>query len=222
MLIMLAVAVCLIGILILLIIAELLGKRRILKGEYHRKFLHIAAGSYIASWPWLISWRWIEIIALLMVLFMVANRYVAIFNYHGWIGRANFGDIFMGFAVFLTAVLTHNKIFFALAILEVAVADGLAAVAGKSYGKDWGYKVFGHKKTVIGSMVFWIATVCIFGAGLLPAHDIISFQNYFIILLLVPPVLTLAENVSIFGLDNLVIPLLTIAVLHYAALAGPY
>jgi dolichol kinase len=220
---MLAVTVCLIGILVLLIIAELLGKRRILKGEYHRKFLHIAAGSFIASWPWLISWRWIEVIGLLMVLFMIANRYISVFNYHGWIGRANYGDIFMAFAVFLTAALTHNKIFFALALLEVALADGLAAVAGIGYGKYWTYKVFGHKKTVIGSMVFWIATVCIFGAGLLPAHDSFTFQSYFLILLLVPPAFTLAENLSVFfGLDNLILPLLTIAVLHYAALAGTY
>ena len=219
---MLAVFACLIGILVLLIIAELLGKRRILKGEYHRKFLHIAAGSFIATWPWLISWRWIEVIGLVMVLFMIANRYIAVFDYHGWIGRANYGDIFMALAVFLTATLTHNKIFFALALLEVAVADGLAAVTGKSYEKNWGYQIFGHKKTVIGSMVFWIATVCIFGAGLLPAHDVISFQNYFIILLLVPPIFTLAENVSVFGLDNLVLPVLTIAALHYFALAGTY
>jgi dolichol kinase len=210
---MLAVAACLIGIFALLIIAELLGKHRILKGEYHRKFLHIAAGTFIAFWPWLISWRAIEIIGLVMLAVMVANHYLAFLNYRGRIGRASYGDIFLALAIFLSAYLTHNKIFFAIAILEVAIADGLAAVAGRTYGKGWEYKIFNHKKTVIGSMVFWIATVCIFGAGLLPAHDIINFQSYYIILLLIPPAFTLAENVSVFGLDNLVIPLLTIALL---------
>jgi dolichol kinase len=124
----------------------------------------------------------------------------------------------LALAIFLSAFLTHNKIFFALAILEVSIADGLAAVAGITYGKNWDYKIFKHKKTVIGSMVFWIATVCIFGAGLLPEHSIISFQNYYIILLLVPPAFTLAENLSVFGLDNLVIPLLTIALLRLVQL----
>jgi hypothetical protein len=74
MLVMLAVTACLIGIFALLIIAELLGKHRILKGEYHRKFLHIAAGSFIAFWPWLISWEAIEIIGLVMLAVMVAKH----------------------------------------------------------------------------------------------------------------------------------------------------
>ncbi|MBX4197512.1 hypothetical protein KW801_03080 [Candidatus Saccharibacteria bacterium] len=215
---MLAIIACLIGVFGLLVIAELLGKYRVLRGEYHRKFLHIAAGSFIAFWPWLISWRAIEVIGLVMLVVMIANRYLAFLNYRGRIGRATYGDIFLALAIFLAASLTHNKVFFALAILEVALADGLAAVAGISYGKYWGYKVFKHKKTVIGSMVFWIATLCIFGAGLLPAHDSISFASYFLILLLIPPAFTLAENLSVFGLDNLVIPLLTIAVLRWAQL----
>jgi phytol kinase len=210
---MLKLAACLLGLLILLIIAEYIGKKRLLKGEYHRKFLHISAGSFIASWPWLISWHWIQAISLVMVIGMLANHYFNFLNYRGKIGRATYGDILYALAIFLAATLTHDKVFFALAVLEVAIADGLAAVAGNLYGKYWGYKVFGHKKTVIGSMVFWIATVCIFGAGILAAHDLIPLQNYFLILLLAPPVFTLVENLSLFGLDNLFIALLTIAVL---------
>ena len=213
---MLAIIACFIGIFGLLIIAELLGKYRFLRGEYHRKFLHIAAGSFIATWPWLISWQSIELVALAMLGVMVANRYLSFLNYRGRVGRATYGDMCLALAIFLVAHFTHNKVFFALAILEVALADGLAAVAGIAYGKDWAYKVFKHKKTVIGSMTFWIITVCIFGAGLLPAHNQITFQNYFLILLLLPPVFTLAENLSVFGLDNLVIPLLTIIVLRAA------
>ena len=211
---MLAVTACLIGIFGLLIIAEILGKYRILKGEYHRKFLHITAGSFIAFWPWLISWRAIELFGLAMLAVMVANHYLSFLNYRGRVGRATFGDMFLALAIFLSAALTHNKIFFALAILEVALADGLAAVAGISYGKNWGYKVFRHKKTVIGSMMFWLVTLCIFGAGLLPAHNVIAFQDYFILLLILPPAFTLAENFSVLGLDNLVIPLLTIIILR--------
>lgn len=211
---MLAVIACLAGIFALLVADELLGVYKILKGEYRRKFLHISAGTFIAFWPWLISWHWIEISAVLMIAFMVANRYIPLFNYHGWIGRARSGDIFFGLAIFVAAFIAHNKVFFALAILQVAVADGLAAVAGISSGKNWDYKVFGSKKTVIGSMIFWIASACIFGAGLLAAHDVFSFQDYYMMLLLLPPLLTLLENVSIFGLDNLVIPIATIVILR--------
>jgi len=210
---MLTFAACIIGIFGLLLIAELLGKYRILKGEYHRKFLHITAGSFIAFWPWLLTWRQIEIFGLTALAIMLANRFLGFLNYRGRIGRATFGDICLALAIFLAAHLTHNKTFFMLAILEVALADGLAAVAGRAYEKEWAYKIFKHKKTVIGSMVFWLASVCIFGAGLLPAHNLISFQDYFLILLLLPPALMIIENISLFGLDNLVLALFTIAIL---------
>lgn len=211
---MLAITACLIGVFGLLLIAEFLGKYRILKGEYHRKFLHIAAGSFIAFWPWLISWRAIQLFGLAMLAVMIANHYLPFLNYRGRVGRATFGDIFLALAILLAASLTHNKVFFALAILEVALADGLAAVAGITYGKNWGYKVFRHRKTVIGSMFFWLVTLCLFGCGLLSAHDSISFQTYYLLILLLPPAFTLAENLSIFGLDNLVIPLLTVIILR--------
>lgn len=211
---MLKLAACLLGLLILLIIAEYIGKKRLLKGEYHRKFLHISAGSFIAFWPWLISWRWIQVISLAMVIGMLANHYFGFLNYRGKVGRASYGDIMYALAIFLVTLITREKVFFALAIIEVAIADGLAAIAGITYGKHWGYKVFGHKKTVIGSMVFWIATVCVFGVGVLSAHDLISLQNYLLILLLAPPVLTFVENIALFGLDNLAIALLTVVVLQ--------
>jgi dolichol kinase len=211
---MLKLAVCLLGLLVLLTIAEYIGKKKILKGEYHRKFLHITAGTFIAFWPWLISWRWIQVLALALFFGMLANRYFGFLNYHGKVGRATYGDILYALAILICSLLTHNRYFFALAIAEVAIADGFAAIVGFNYTKYWGYEVFRHKKTVIGSMVFWIATVCIFGYGLLPAHDFISYQNYFLILLLFPPLLTLLENLSIYGFDNIVIPIVVVVLLR--------
>jgi phytol kinase len=211
-LIMFAVAICLLGTFLILVIAEVLAARKVLKGEYLRKFVHIAAGSFIAFWPWLISWHWLQMLGLAMLVVTAANHYVSYLSYHDH--RASFGDIFLALAVFLTAILTDNQVFFCLAILEVALADGLAALAGIKYGKNWRYKVLGHPKTVIGSMVFWIVSLIIFGFGLLPAHDAITYHSYFLLLLIMPPVLTVVENISIFGLDNLIIPLVTIAVLR--------
>jgi dolichol kinase len=211
---MLKLDACLLGLLVLLIIAEYIGKKKILKGEYHRKFLHITAGTFIAFWPWLISWRWIQVLSLALLFGMLANRYFGFLNYHGKVGRATYGDILYALAIFICSLLTHNRYFFALAVAEVAIADGFAAIVGSRYIKYWGYGVFRHKKTVIGSMVFWIATVCIFGYGLLSAHDFISYQNYFLILLLFPPLLTLLENLSIYGFDNIVIPIAVVVLLR--------
>lgn len=213
---MLSAIACLIGIFGLLVIAELLGKYRILKGEYHRKFLHITAGSFIAFWPWFTSWHFIEFFGLASVAVMLANRYWDVLNYRGRVGRATYGDIFLALAVSLCAFWAHNKLFFTAAILEIALADGLAAVAGRLYGKGWGYKVYKNQKTVIGSMVFWLASVFILGVVLLGAYGQIPLSSYYLILLLLPPALTVAENFAGLGLDNLAVPLIVILVLRLA------
>lgn len=211
---MLKLIVCLAGVFLILVVAEILRSKKILKGEYLRKSVHIAAGSFIAFWPWLVSWRTIEVLSLLMIAVMIANRHLKFFNYHGRPHRITYGDYFLAIAIFISALISHNKIFFALAILEVALADGLAAVAGIGSPKKWEYKIFGSRKTVFGSMMFWIASASILTAGLLAAHDYFSFKDYYYLLLLLPPGLTLVENVSPFGLDNLLIPLVLIAVLR--------
>jgi dolichol kinase len=212
---MLAVFACLAGIFVLLVIAELLAKHDILKGEYHRKFFHISAGTFIAFWPWLVSWEMIQILSIAMLAVMIANRYLGLFTYHGRIRRISYGDMFLALAILISSYISHNKIFFAIAVLEVALADGLAAIVGSAYGKGWTYKVFGYKKTVVGSMMFWLVTVEILTAGLLSAHNIYSYQDYYYLLLLMPPLLTLMENLAIYGIDNLIIPVLTIMVLRF-------
>jgi phytol kinase len=211
---MLKLIVCLGGILLILLIAELLSEKKLLRGEYLRKFVHIAAGTFIAFWPWLLSWRTIQVLGLLMILVMLTNKYIGFFNYHAKVRRPTYGDYLFAAAIFISAIISHNKIFFALAILEVAVADGLAAVTGISLGKRWEYKVLGSKKTIVGSMVFWIASASILTAGLLAAHDIFTFRDYYYLLLLLPPGLTLLENLSAYGVDNLVIPIFLIVILR--------
>lgn len=212
---MLAIIACLVGIFALFVLAELFSKYRVLKGEYNRKFFHITAGSFIAFWPWLISWRAIQTLSVLMFLVMLAGRYRNLFSYNGHVHRVTYGDIFLALAILLCSFISHSKIFFAVAILQVALADGFAAVVGITYGKHWYYKVLGHKKTLVGSMVFWLVSICIFGIGLLAAHNVFSFGQYYLMLLLLPPALTLIENASVFGLDNLLIPILTIAILRF-------
>jgi len=213
---MLKVFICLAGIFLILLVAELLSERKILKGEYLRKFVHIASGSFIAFWPWLISWRLIQILSLLMLLIMLTNKYIGFFSYHGRVRRITYGDYFFALAILVCSLITHDKVFFALAILEVALADGLAAVAGIGFGRGWEYKVWGVKKTVIGTMVFWIISAAILTPGLLAEHAIFSFKDYYYLLLLLPPALTLLENFALYGADNLLIPIGLIIILRAA------
>lgn len=214
---MLAVIACLAGIFAILVASEILYRQKILEGEYLRKFVHISAGSFIASWPWLISWGAIELISLAMLAVVIFNHRSKIIHMSGNIKRLTYGGIFFPLGILAAAALTHNKIFFALAVLHLALADGLAAVIGITFGKRFSYKIFHQVKTLAGTMTFWLVSLCILGAGVLFAHDTIIFSHYALLVIFLPPTLALLENLAVFGLDNLVVPVAVVLALQLAA-----
>ena len=203
-----------------MVAAELLSEHKVLKGEYPRKFVHITAGTFIAFWPWLISWQAIRWIGVTMLLVVLINHRVRLFRFHSTLGRQTYGDIIYASAITLTALLTDEAIFFALAMLNLALADGLAAIAGKLYGGRWTYKIFGHTKSIIGTMTFWLTSLFILGVGALFAHDLIDFYPYVVLIIFLPPILALTENISVGGLDNLFIPLIVLYALNLAQAAS--
>jgi dolichol kinase len=216
---MLAVLVCLGGILLILLIAELLWRLEILRGEHHRKFVHIFSTLFIASWPWLISFRTIQLIGIAMVAVLLINRRIKALHYLGDKRYESYGDVFLALAVVVCALITQNQVFFATAMAEVALADGLVAIIGNEFNGRWSYKIFNHTKTVIGSMAFWLISLFVIGTGMLFAHGLISSNDYFLMLMLAPPLLTLLENLAVLGLDNVVVPVATVLALNIAMLS---
>lgn len=211
---MFAVIVCLAGICAILAAAEVFWRRKILKGEEQRKFVHIGVGVFVAFWPWLISWRSIQLIGFAMLVGVLVNRKQKGLHFSGNIRMEAYGDVGFAVAIILCALLTNEPIFFAIAILHLALADGLAALIGKNFGRNLGYKVFNQHKTVIGTMTFWFMSVCILGIGILFANDIIPFQTYFLLLIALPPILTVLENITLSGLDNITVPMGVIVALQ--------
>jgi phytol kinase len=213
---MLSIAACLAGILAILAIAEILWQYKLLRGELQRKFIHISVGSFMAFWPWFMDWRSIRLISLVILAGVVISRWQDLMHYNDDLGRRTYGDLLFPAAILICSFLTQNKYFFAIAILHMAVADGLAAAIGKSYLKRWKYRVYHHTKTIIGSMVFWFVSLCIFGAALLFAHDYISFHTYILLLVVLPPIVTLLESAPGIGFDNLTVPLAVVLMLNFA------
>ena len=210
---MLAVFICLSGIFIIVQTGEYFWRHKILRGEYLRKFIHILSAGFIAFWPWLISWKTIEIIGVAMLAVVLLNHRHKTFHMDGDIRRQTYGGMLFAVAVILCAALTNQPVFFAIAILHLGLADGFAAVAGEYY-KKLRYKVFGYRKSVYGSMVFWLVSLCILSFGLLFVNDSIPFNHYALTLFALPPTLTLLENISIAGFDNLTVPVTVVLVLR--------
>lgn len=213
---MLSIFFALAGVFIVLVIDQFLGRKKFLRAENKRKFIHIFSGVYIAFWPWFLSWRQIQLLSITMLAVVLINRKVEVIDYAIGTKRLTFGDIFFALAVGLCALLTTNKYFFMLAILIMALGDGMAAIIGKRYGGHWKYKAFGQKKTLIGTLTFWFVALLILGFSMPFIANYTNGVSYSLLLILLPPILTLTENYAAFGADNLAIPLITLLALNIA------
>ena len=109
--------------------------------------------------------------------------------------------------------LADSKWEFAAAILILGVSDALAAIVGKKYGKNSGYLVFGQKKSVVGSIAFFCsALIIVTGFAVVTG---ISFTISTTLLVLVTTLLvTITENLGVYGSDNLLIPLVAVVLLN--------
>ncbi len=211
---MLIAALCVGIVFIMLLISELLWRAKILQGEWMRKSVHASIAAFVAFWPWLISWNYIKLIALAFLAGALINRLLNFFHMLAGLRQSSIGDINFAIAILASAVLTDVKIFFCLAILQLALADSLAALAGQKWGSRWQYQVLGQLKTVVGTMAFWIVSFLILGIGGLFAHNNLDYGQYLLVLAVLPPILTILENLSILGADNLTVPIATVVALN--------
>ncbi len=207
------ILICLAGVFVILVTHEFLRRKKLLKPEFRRKFVHASVGTFIAFWPWLLSWNTIQILGAAMLLGVLVNRKYKLIHFNDP-RKGDYGDILFAAVIIVCAMLTDVRIFFAIAMLQMSIADTLAALVGKSVRRTWQYFVFGQPKTVIGSMTFWTTSLIIFGIGGLLAHGTIPFEHYPILLLAAPPALTFLEAVSVKGTDKFTVPLATIIALN--------
>ncbi|MDZ7786482.1 MAG: hypothetical protein U5L95_05175 [Candidatus Saccharibacteria bacterium] len=195
-----------------LLLNEYLWKKKILKGEGSRKFIHMLIGTYGAAWPFFMSWEQIKFVAFLAVGFIIFMRLSGIFHSVYSVRRKSWGDLVAPGTIGILAILEPSKLVFAAAVLHIALADGLAAVIGTRYGKGNTYRVLWNKKSVVGTLTFVIMSFNIlvwlyvrgevgFTPITLPALLVIPFATAYI------------ENISPWGTDNLFVPLTVVALL---------
>jgi phytol kinase len=191
------------AIFILLVSNELWFRGRKVHDEFSRKFVHITVGSFVAFWPFFLSWNEIRLLSLAFFLVVCLSKYLHIFRAIHSVQRPTWGELFFAIAVGGVTLITNNKWIYLAALLQMSLADGLAAVVGVQFGlKRTAYRVFGHTKTLVGSTTFALISIAI----------LIGF-SYFSHMSLTPLSIaglalaaTLIENCGVRGLDNLLVP----------------
>jgi dolichol kinase len=79
------------------------------------------------------------------------------------IERTTYGEIWFPLGIGVAALVFENPFLYAIAVLHMGVADGMAAVIGVSLGKYAGiFKVFGHKKSIAGTLTFWFISFSLY------------------------------------------------------------
>lgn len=199
------------GFMITLIV-EQLHSRGIIRTEVARKTIHVVAGLIVAICPFFVSWNVILVGSIAFFLAVSLARWLKIFGSQHGINRITWGEFFFPLSIFFMVMLNPSRWVFVLAMLNLAIGDTVAALVGTKLGRSNSYKVFGQNKSVAGSLAFFAvsAGLVMITFALAPLGDTALLHPE---LLALPFIATLAENVGVYGLDNLFIPLAVVLLL---------
>ncbi|HLC91441.1 MAG TPA: hypothetical protein VJC09_00130 [Candidatus Saccharimonadales bacterium] len=196
----------------ILLFVENLHKHKRISTEMARKIIHLEAGLILIVWSFLINWQSIVAIEIIFLAVVGVTRWFKFFDSQNGINRITWGEFFFPVGVILAIMLGAPRWVFILAMLHLAVADAAAALIGKKYGKGNSYEVLGQKKSVAGSLAFFaVSLILIIGATIIAPSGMGSIG--LVSLLFLPIITTMAENLGVYGSDNLIIPLVVVLLL---------
>jgi phytol kinase len=204
----LQIAIVVLWIGLLLLVASLLNRFGNGNAEVVRKVVHIGTGNVI-----LLAW-WLHIPAFVGFGASVLASIVTFLSYSfpilpgiNSVGRKSLGTFFyaVSIGILVAWFWTINRPqYAALGILVMAWGDGLAALVGQKFGKH-PYKIWDNLKSWEGSGTMAVISFIVSGLIFLSVNGN-NWQTW-IVSLSVALVATILEAFSVYGVDNLTVPL---------------
>lgn len=203
-----AIILTVLAVLALLVGNEFWWRRHEVHNEFSRKFIHVSVGSMVATWPFYLSWNEIKLLSLAFLVVVGVSKYLHIFRALHSVQRPTWGELYFALAAGIAAFITHDPWIYMTALLQMSLADGFAGILGVRYGKQ-SYLVFGHRKSLVGSLSFFIVSL-----GILLVFEIMTGTGRSPLFYTgIAALATLIENVGVTGLDNLLVPVLVAGLL---------
>jgi phytol kinase len=211
------VALVYIYVAVLLIVTEkLLDKYP----ELSRKVLHIMVGNVAFLLP---IFQTREIMAFVaagpFILFtFLMSPYTPIKSIRGKTSAAGHGMGLVYYSItwtILAYLFFDNMVIIAIGILAMSYGDGFASVIGLKFGKTK-YKVFGDKKSYVGSFAMFVFTFVTMIVAVL-YYGISITSTVLLVLLFISLISAVVEGLTPKGLDNLSVPFVA-AFLYWALL----
>ncbi len=209
--------IALFPVALVLLSSEILWRKKIIEGERARKFIHILAGVYIAFWPFYIPFDGIFVLGCATLTLVIYSRYTQLFHAIYATKRKTYGDILYALAIIICSYFGQEPWIFTVSILILALADGGAAVVGKSLGRSNKYQVLGFKplsKSIAGTLTFIIFTYISLGIGYVLGGSTVMQDNLFMVFCVIPAAATILENTMPYGFDNLATPVFVTVLLN--------
>jgi len=179
---------------------ELLKRRYSLPTSITRRATHIGTSMVVVVMPLFISANQIITIGLVFaVILFVGRRYDVFSAIHG-VERRTYGEVYLPLGVAITAYyfLPDSLASFQFGVFIMGISDALGGLIGERFGKH-NIKLFGNKKSLEGSVIFFVSSLVI---------TILFFPIWGYQIVVVPLILTVTEFSLVYGLDNLILPVL--------------
>jgi len=192
----------------LLVTAEYLWRKKLLDAEIARKLIHIGVGTFIAFWPLFMSWTMIQLLAGVLFLGVLVSYQFGVFGAIHKVKRKTGGELWFPVGIGLAALLTDQPWVFAVAVMHLSLADGLAAVVGSKWARKH-YQIGQHTRSLLGSFAFFVvsAGLCA-GAFLILSRELPGIS--LAVFAITPFLATAVESISRHGLDNVFVPLVVV------------
>jgi dolichol kinase len=201
-----------IGALVVLV-SEWLWLRKHIRSELNRKIIHMAHGILVCVWALFTSYYVIILLELVMLLATFIDKRFKIISGARAVTRASWGEFAYIAGIILLALLEPPVWIFIISVLHLALADAAAALIGSTAPKKFRYKVFGQTKSLWGTTGFFVSSLMIVFLGLLMVEPNLISQ-YPLVVILMPISMAAVENLGVFGVDNLLIPALSVILLN--------
>ena len=181
-------------------VVELVKRTFSLSTNVTRRVTHIGAALIAAISPLFLNQLVIVIACIFFAGLVFVGRKTTFLSSIHDVERKSFGDVFLPLGEALSAIvfLPHSIAAFQFGVLVMGISDALEGLGGEKFGKHK-VRFFGNTKSLEGSAIFFICTL-ILTLSFAPAF---GYQ-----LIMIAVVLTIVEFLSIYGLDNLVLPIL--------------
>ena len=211
---------CLLVFGILVLIGEYLRRKNYISGELARKFAHTTTGTWAALWPLFLDLHSISIIALTLTAAALVLRFILPLKSIYSVKRISMGEILIGLGIAISSWIAVSGSIYTASVLVIAWGDSMAAIVGTRFGKKNGFRVMGAKKSVLGSLAFFIVSAgIIFGFFMYEKSLAIDFSSFELVKSIgyslgLAVILTVAEILGAYGLDNLSLPIITAVLLN--------